>query len=210
MRRLPRVDALHVALLVVIAVSTGGLVLAERSSSQRGIWIAKPLASAAFVALGVPVADPWLFVALVLSFLGDLCLVPKDARVFRAGILLFLLAHVAFVGAFLARGPSWPLVAIALAPLSLAAIAVARWILPKAARELKGAVVAYVIVITVMVAVAAGSGLMLAVPALMFWTNDILVARDRFVAQSWLNRLAGLPLYYGAMALFALHASGWL
>jgi len=204
------VETVEVALLALMAAAVAALVLAERADSQAGKWVAKPLASAAFVALGWPGVDALLFAALVLSFLGDLCLVPKDRRVFRAGILLFLLAHVAFGGAFLLRAPSWPVVALALVPLVAAALVVARWILGRVPRELKGAVVAYMVVITAMVALAAGTTPWLFLPALAFWTNDILLARDRFVQRSWLNRLYGLPLYYGAMAVFALFARGTL
>ena len=204
-------DTLDLVLVLGIAASVVALILAERKESERGQWIFKPLASALFVILGFPVFDGWLFAALVLSFLGDLCLVPKDKRIFRAGILLFLLAHVGFSGAFLARGIDWTWTGLALVPLVVAAALVARWILPKAPKELKGAVIAYMIVITAMVALAVGThDPAMMVAALAFWTNDILVARDRFVTRSWLNRAYGLPLYYGAMVVFALTASASL
>lgn len=203
-------EALDVALILLVAAATAGLILAERRDSRAGTWIAKPLASAAFVALGWPGVDLLLFAALVLSFLGDLCLVPRDKRIFRAGILLFLLAHIAFSAAFFLRGPDASRVVLALVPLVAAAFLISRWILPKVPRELKGAVIAYVVVITAMVALAAGTTWLLFLPALAFWTNDILVARDRFVERSWLNRAYGLPLYYGAMVLFALQAGGAL
>lgn len=192
----------------MVAAATAGLILAERARSRAGIAVAKPVASLAFVALGWPTVDGALFAALVLSFLGDLCLVPEDVRAFRAGILLFLLAHVAFGFAFLARGVSWPVALLAVVPLAVAAALVVRWILPTTPRELKPAVLAYVVVITGMVALAAGASWLLLAPALAFWTNDILIARDRFVARSWLNRAFGLPLYYGAMVAFALASRG--
>lgn len=202
-------------LLGLVVVATAALILAERAGSRPWMWVTKPLASAGFVAIGLADGLPatgagWgLLLALVLSFAGDFFLIPVQARLFRVGILLFLLAHVAFLGAFLAAGISWGYAAVALVPLAAAAWIVARWILPKVQAELKRAVVAYVLVITLMVAgaagaVAAGASPILLVAALMFWTNDILVARDRFVTRTWVNRLVGLPLYYGAMVLFAL------
>lgn len=222
-------EPLVLALLATMALAVVALILAERGGSRAGMWVAKPLASAAFVAIAVvpqsgsetamsadfaglawSTIDGRLFVALALAFLGDLCLIPADRRIFRAGVLLFLLAHVAFGAAFLALGVSWGLAALALMPLVAAAILVARWILPGVPSELKGAVVAYVVVITGMVALAAGTSWTILAAALAFWTNDILVARDRFVQRSWLNRAVGLPLYYGAMAMFALFARGTL
>ena len=45
--------------------------------------------------------------------------------------------------------------------------------------------------------------------AVAFYVSDVSVARDRFVAPGFGNRIWGLPLYYGAQLLFAL-STGWL
>jgi hypothetical protein len=39
--------------------------------------------------------------------------------------------------------------------------------------------------------------------AVAFYVSDLAVARQRFVRQQVLNRLWGLPLYYGAQLLLA-------
>jgi hypothetical protein len=39
---------------------------------------------------------------------------------------------------------------------------------------------------------------------LAFYLSDLAVARDRFVARAFVNRLWGLPLYYAAQILFAV------
>jgi uncharacterized membrane protein YhhN len=39
--------------------------------------------------------------------------------------------------------------------------------------------------------------------AVLFYVSDIFVARHRFVAKAYVNRLAGLPLYYAAQFLIA-------
>jgi hypothetical protein len=44
--------------------------------------------------------------------------------------------------------------------------------------------------------------------AVAFYLSDVSVARDRFVAPGFGNRIWGLPLYYGAQVLFAL-STGW-
>jgi len=204
------VEFLATASLVgVLAVALAGYLAAERRASSFWMWVTKPLASACFVMIALPPLDPWLFAALVLSFAGDLLLIPREPRVFRAGILVFLLAHLAFVGAFAAEGIAWDYAALALVPLGLIAWRVATWILPTVGADLKPAVIAYMVVITGMVAaavgaVAAGAAPLLLPAAIGFYANDILVARDRFIKKDWTNRLVGLPLYYVAMVLFAL------
>lgn len=205
-------------ILPLLALAVVALVLAERAGSRGGLWATKPVASALFVALAIADGAPtsmvsWLLLAaLVVSFVGDILLVPQAARVFRAGILVFLAAHVLFVGAFLALGIVWAWVGLALVPLLVAAWLVARWLLPKVTPALRNAVLAYMGIITVMVAlatgaVAAGATPLFLVAALAFYVNDILVARDRFVVKAWVHRAVGLPLYYGAMALFALQVT---
>jgi hypothetical protein len=42
------------------------------------------------------------------------------------------------------------------------------------------------------------------VGAVMFYLSDLAVARDRFVAPGFTNRVWGLPLYYGAQLILAL------
>ena len=37
----------------------------------------------------------------------------------------------------------------------------------------------------------------------MFYLSDIMVARDQFVVNAYINRIVGLPLYYGAQFIFA-------
>jgi hypothetical protein len=99
---------------------------------------------------------------------------------------------------------------------------------------MRGPVLAYIAVITGMVAAAAGAvaGAGPALPAtaaltaggptarwvwqtavmaaaVAFYLSDVSVARDRFVAPGFGNRIWGLPLYYAAQLLFAL-STGWL
>jgi uncharacterized membrane protein YhhN len=66
-------------------------------------------------------------------------------------------------------------------------------------------VIAYIAVISTMLAAAAGTRVpLIAVGALAFYFSDLSVARDRFVAPGFINRAWGLPLYYGAQLLL-----GW-
>jgi uncharacterized membrane protein YhhN len=127
---------------------------------------------------------------------------------FLAGLGAFLLGHLAFAVAFAARGisPLWTVLAAAV--LLIACARVLSWLLPHVAPPMRAPVVAYALVITAMVAsaigaMAAGAPALLAVGAAMFYASDLAVARDRFVAPGFGNRLWGLPLYYGAVLLLA-------
>ena len=72
---------------------------------------------------------------------------------------------------------------------------------------------AYVIAIIAMCAFAiavsaAADAWSLTVGALAFAISDISVARDRFVAHHFINRLWGLPLFYVAQVILALSIVG--
>lgn len=207
---------------VALAVGLGLFLFAEFRGLRSLKWIAKPLASLSFLAvalsvdaLATPVGQA-IFVALVLSFLGDVLLIPDNQRSFLGGIGSFLLAHVGFIAAFLLRGVSVPATGAAVVALVPVAFLIGRWLLPHVHGPMKGAVLAYMTVITLMVAASVGT---LArdgwgapawpwpVAAVMFFVSDLSVARDRFVAPGFDNRLWGLPLYYGAQLWFALLAA---
>ena len=88
-----------------------GLLVAELRNSQRLKWVFKPLAALGF--LWAAYADDALdtsygqtvFVALALCAIGDICLIPKQlGRWFLIGLASFLLGHVAYAVAFIARG----------------------------------------------------------------------------------------------------------
>jgi uncharacterized membrane protein YhhN len=116
---------------------------------------------------------------------------------------------VAYAGSFLIAGvsASWALVAggVALA----AAWVVVRWLLPHVEKDMRGPVLAYIGVISVMLSLAIGTlgadrTALIAAGAALFYISDLFVARDRFVTPSFLNTLIGLPLYYLAQVLLAL------
>lgn len=182
--------------------------------AQRPLWnaVMKPVASAAFVVAGFavgaldhPLGVP-LVVALVLGALGDVLLIPKDKkRVFIAGIGAFLLAHLAYAAMFLMMGVEVSWLAVALGGAGAIAWFVWRWLSTRVDGAMRVAVMAYIAVITVMVALAFGvawAGWLPVVAAVTFWLSDLTVARHRFVKAEAVNRLVGLPLYYAAQYLF--------
>jgi uncharacterized membrane protein YhhN len=112
---------------------------------------------------------------------------------------------VAFGVAGLDLGPA----ALGAAGLVVPAFFVVRWLWPQIPAGMRAPVAAYIVVISVMVAgsvgAAAGDAPALVVPAAAaFYVSDVFVARDRFAAPGFINRLLGLPLYYSAQVLFAL------
>lgn len=206
-----RGDALNEGTLTALVLAAMGvalalLLVAERAD-RRGLALpAKLTASAGFVALGVLHDAPRpILVALAVSLVGDALLVGRSPRLLRAGIAVFLLAHVAYMAAFVARGVSggWALLGLAVAAGS--SFLAARNLLPLVGRDMRRAVWAYMLVLAAMLALAWGTREpALIVAASLFFASDVLVARDRFAGRAFWHRLVGLPMYYGAQVLFAL------
>lgn len=206
--------------VLVTVASLAALLAFERRGFQRGVWVAKPIASAGFIgaalaagALGTTYGT-LVLVALALSWLGDVLLIPKNVKAaFAAGLVAFLLGHVAFAAAFVVRGVSAAALAGAAALLALPLAAALRWLSPHVRGGLRTPVRIYVVVISAMVACAgatvwaAGNPVILA-GAVAFYASDLAVARQRFVVRSFTNKLWGLPLYYGAQLLLASTVSG--
>lgn len=201
--------------VIVTAVAVLGLLIANARQSTRGVWLTKPVAATGFIVTAVASGAMEttygivVLVALVLSWLGDVLLIPKAESIFRLGILSFLLGHVAFAVAFVTLGVDFTWLAWSSVATVAVASAVLKWIHPHVSDGLRGAVLAYVVVISVMVALAfgaygAGAQIAVLVAALGFYCSDLAVARHRFVKRSIVNQLWGTPLYFGAQTVFAL------
>lgn len=201
------------ALICVVVV--GGLLVAEWRDFRLGIWIAKAAAATAYVWSAVSwgaldsLYGRWLLVGLVCCWWGDLLLVPRHNRAaFRAGIVAFLLGHVAYVVAFMQHKiDGLGLVAGAGVALVLAMF-VARWLGPKLPFGYRNLVWTYVVIISGMLIAAFGAARgsgpsSIAIGAVLFAVSDLTVARDRFVSHAFANRLAGLPLYFAAQLVLA-------
>jgi len=209
-------------LLLAVATMVGcfGYLAAEYFDSRVAGWLTKPLASAAFVALAAfaGAADsPFgqvLFAGFILSFIGDVLLLPHAT--FLIGLGSFLLGHVAFaIGAstFLQSADALRTAAPALAVggllMAVAGTLAWRWLSPHLHGFMRRAVLAYLITIGTMVvltigAAAAGAPITLPIGAILFAISDLAVARERFVEQTIRNKVWGLPFYYGAQVLIAL------
>ena len=197
-----------------LATAVGALLWAELKSSWLGVWLIKPVASTLFVItalLAGALASSYgrlILLGLLFSWLGDVFLIPKRQLFFIIGLGSFLLAHVAFSGAFLLQSLKVLPLTLAATATVVFAIIILRWLWPHLSHSFRPAVVSYLAAISLMVVLASGTmaaaGPQLLIGAVMFAVSDIFVARERFVSPSVVNRLWGLPLYYAAQLIFAL------
>ena len=196
------------------------LLVAERGGVRAGVWLAKPIAAAAFLWA----AAAWgaldsgygrvVLTGLALCACGDVLLIPRGRTLaFQLGIGAFLLGHVAYAAAFAGRAFAPAPAAVAALVLAFAAWRALAWLGPHVPADFRAPVRAYVAVISVMCvtavsATAAGAGAAIAVGAIGFAISDLSVARDRFVAPGFANGAWGLPLYFGAQLVIAASVAG--
>jgi uncharacterized membrane protein YhhN len=222
-----------IPMTLMCAISVAALMLGEYLDNNRLRYVSKPLASLAFIAVGayalsdngsIEEFELAVFAGLVLGALGDMALLSEQG--FLAGLVAFLLGHLAYV---LAVGQYMPpnmwlgaAGVYALAPVIVGLGALA-YLWPKLGK-LRIPVIFYVAVIITMVisaiallrgnpaAVMRGELFqqlqlhrreLFATGAVLFFISDLAVARDKFVAKGFANRIWGLPIYYGAQLLIA-------
>ena len=209
---------------IICALACLALVAGEYKHSNTVRWIAKLVASLAFVALAMltltcePAIALWreyqlyMIVGLVLGLVGDIALLGKSQGAFLVGLTAFLLGHIAYIVGFAQLAPpsTW-LDVRALIPLVVGGTAL-RMLWPRLG-EMRVPVIAYVIAIVTMMAAALAAGRVTAIPydnrvllvagAALFFVSDLAVARDKFVGASFVNRAWGLPAYYAGQLLIA-------
>jgi uncharacterized membrane protein YhhN len=193
----------------VVAAATAALLTLHLRADARGAALPRAAgklgASAAFVALALAlgVEGPFergLLAGLLLSAVGDALLLSSRRTAFLAGLVAFLLAHVAYAVSFAGVARPTPWVGLLVAA---ATGAVVRVLWPSLG-GMRAPVAAYGAAIGAMLWLALGvADAEVRIGALLFYASDLLVARDRFVRPALENRLVGLPLYYAAQLLFA-------
>ena len=213
---------------ILTGVFTLLLLVGEARDSQVLRYAFKPVASTFFILAGLKaehtvspsssLADlvtresygAAVVAGLCFSWFGDVFLIPKSDAIFKLGLVSFLLGHVAYSYAFFARiGVDMDALPAAAAAPGAVAVGVCFWLLPHVPSPMLGPVLAYIAVITTMVAAAIAvwmeseASLYIPLAAVVFFVSDLCVARQKFVASSFVNRLFGLPLYYGSQIVFA-------
>lgn len=201
-----QLETWHAAALLAALVSA--LVTAELFERRGARALMKTLASLTFVGAGALLlrldtsAGGLLMVGLVLSLVGDLALLAKGNKpLFLLGLGAFLAAHLCYAAAFWAHGVDGTATWVAGAVLLGAGVPLSAWLSRHVRGSMRAPVAAYVVAISVMVALAAGAfgdggRATLVVGAVLFYLSDLCVARERFVAPSKWNGIFGLPLYY--------------
>lgn len=198
--------------LTVLAL--GGVLVGDWRDIRFLRIACKPLASLGFLGAAVAAGalhQPYgqaVMVALVFCWGGDVALIGKSQAALLAGIGLFLIGHLGFVAAFLVHGFDDRVAFRAGLMLAPVLAAVLWWLWPRVSERMRRPVIAYIAVITTMVATAAGAvamGLPTRVGwgAGLFFVSDLFVARNRFVESGLINRVIGLPLYYAGVLLLA-------
>jgi uncharacterized membrane protein YhhN len=205
---------LLLALALVVAAGDWIAVARERKALE---YVCKPLTMvvliAATVALDVddPAVQTWFVVALVLCLVGDVFLMlPQDLFVF--GLASFLLGHVAYIVGMHVDGVDAGRLGIGtllvLVAMSVIGLRILRAVRSGDEPELTGPVVAYMTVISAMVASAVGTGHAFAVlGAISFYASDALIAWNRFVAETRHGRLAIIVTYHLAQVGLVLSLS---
>jgi len=190
----------------------------EKKKDQKKRFITKFFLSLLFVLTALLQPHPFptyyhlLLVGLILCLMGDVCLALPGEKIFRVGLIAFLLGHVFYIFGFLSllRFSDW------ISPGAFMALAVSAgiffWLRPYL-KSMVGPVLIYILAITLMLCGAWAvwgkspfpfyGRLFIFIGALCFYLSDIFVARDRFIKEEFLNRLIGLPLYYSGQFLLA-------
>ena len=180
--------------------------------------VAKVIASCGFIAVAVlsgALRSSYgrvLLTGLTLSFLGDAFLIGESRQAFLGGLAAFLLAHLAYVAAFVVNGVSLRWMAGAALPVAGIAVVVAAWLAPHTPPDLALPVQLYTAVISGMVITAFGTrgkggSMLILVGALLFFLSDLSVASLRLVQTDFPTYLWGLPLYYAGQLCLALSAA---
>ncbi|MGD8580050.1 MAG: lysoplasmalogenase [Lysobacterales bacterium] len=201
-----------------VVVCAIGLIIAlagERHSRKILCATGKLIAASAYIAAAwsAGAADTHygqiLLLGMAFCWMGDLFLVPTRSRaLFLLGLASFLLGHLAYIGAFAARGVSWPVALGSGLAMVVFAWSVLRWLRPHLDSRMRRPVWLYVAAISTMMAMAAGAGAidgnwLIPLGALLFLLSDLSVARDRFIAPGFINRAWGLPMYFCGQIVLA-------
>jgi uncharacterized membrane protein YhhN len=194
-------------LLLALALAAAGLDWVAVHQEQKALeYVCKPLTLVLLIgsALALHPDDDavraWFVAALVLCLIGDVFLMlPHD--LFVLGLGSFLLGHVAYIVGMHVDGVDGPRflvgVVIVMAMLAVIGTRILRGVRAGPEPGLAGPVVAYMFVISAMVASAIGVGHPAAVlGASLFYASDALIAWNRFIGETRHGRLAIIITYH--------------
>jgi uncharacterized membrane protein YhhN len=205
------IHAQIVLLSTICLVLAAGYVFASWRGKPLVAGLSKAAASTSFVVLSLTsgalgsIYGKYVLIALVLSWIGDVCLISRRSKFLLAGIGAFFIAHVAYIVAFTQMSFEISYLIIAIVFTTVAGFLILRWLWTYLKGVYRVAVPAYLLVMAIMASVAIGVSAVpiIGIGAILFAVSDVSVARDRFVSRDIANKAWGLPLYYIAQLLFA-------
>jgi uncharacterized membrane protein YhhN len=208
----------------VLVVTVILLVRARFRSDIRQEYVFKTISTllviaVALLSLLVPSVQTsytlFIVLGLVLSLGGDIALVAPSNKAFRIGLVLFLLAQVAYAIGFTVPNGFHIQDLVTGAVLTVLGVGIYVYLRPGLGR-MGGPVALYIFVICLMVnrAVSTHFGTafnltqawLVTTGAFLFWLSDLILAINRFRKPLKAAPL-GLLLYYGAQFLIALSPS---
>lgn len=203
-------------LVAVVAVFAVGAVALSQYRCRLVYVTLKTIASLAVVGVayfGGALDTVWgslVFAGSCVAFSGDIVMGAFRKRGLIAGIGCFMVAYAFYVGAFAVKGFG-PIAVPAMVAAVVLAIIVWKYLMPHIPARMRIPVAAYSCLLIVLMATGVAVGVRhshmgLAVGAVLLAVSDIAVARERFVAHSIANKVAGLPLYYLGQVLVVLAA----
>jgi uncharacterized membrane protein YhhN len=184
-------DASLSTIVPLFLVSAGFAVYGSETRHPWLLLLTKPLTTALlFLVAGWPDErfGVLIWLGILLSLWGDVALLRDSSRAFLVGLVLFLGAHLCYIGAFVGVGrPSASLIVVVLA-VGAATLLLLRRLWPRVG-SLRAAVLVYGTAISLMVITAFGTrGGDLPAPAwawaiagaLLFYVSDSSLALNRF------------------------------
>ena len=208
----------NILIIVLAIILMAGLLNFGKKDNRRGLVSTKTTLSLLFILAVIIQPHPFpsfyhfLLVGLIFCLGGDVFLALPQKRMFLLGLISFLIGHLLYVIAFFSAAEigQWTWIG------TLVAMIISGWVylwLRPHLGAMNGPVLLYIIVITVMLSgawsILGDSSLtltgrvMIFGGAVLFYFSDIFVARDRFLKNSFFNRLVGLPMYYAGQFLLA-------
>lgn len=191
-------------LALAAVVAFGNWVAVERDARSLE-YVCKPLTMVLLIGVAATLdvhdvgVQRWFLVALVLCLLGDVFLMLPQDR-FTFGLAAFLLGHLAYVGGMVVDGIDLVRLGLGIVLVTLALVVVAPRIVRAVAAEEPAfgrPVIAYMVVISAMVASAVGTGRIAAIAgAASFYGSDTLIAWNRFLRELPHGRLAVMVTYH--------------
>ena len=209
----------HLIPIPVLLVTVSLLVRAALRGDQAQVWVLKPLSTLLVIAVALlsllapgaqPVFTLWVALGLVLSLGGDVALILESNRAFLVGLVLFLLAHVAYSIAFTAPNGFHPADLISGAVLLVVAVGIYLYLRPGLG-SMQGPVVFYMLIIFFMVnravstffadAFTTTQAWMLSLGAILFMLSDLVLAVARFRRPMEKHRLSLFAYYLGQLLI---------